>query len=258
MTGIDWRFSEFPSAPAHVLHSTCVEVMGLPVSSEIVGNGLLDVVLKNNSQVNSENVESWMNAIALILTSLPDSFRFVLNSRLIEHVQKLTTAESKALRLDVFKYAVMYHTSDEVYGTYLLSVAHMVWHHCSIGQLSVLPQFIKERMLPIIKTETQFLYLCSLVGPFLQRFREERTRCLLDLTVSLYEMLEKVDKLNEHLHHINPICDLLYHIKYMFTGDGVKAETEKIIKRLRPSLQLRLRFIAHISVEPETIKSEIT
>ena len=40
-----------------------------------------------------------------------------------------------------------------------------------------------------------------------------------------------------------------YHIKYMFVGDGVKNEVEKVIRSLRPALQLRLRFISHINVE---------
>ncbi len=36
-----------------------------------------------------------------------------------------------------------------------------------------------------------------------------------------------------------------YHIKYMFVGDGVKNEVEKVIRSLRPALQLRLRYISH-------------
>ena len=36
-----------------------------------------------------------------------------------------------------------------------------------------------------------------------------------------------------------------YHIKYMFVGNGVKNEVEKVIPTLRPALQLRLRFISH-------------
>lgn len=39
-----------------------------------------------------------------------------------------------------------------------------------------------------------------------------------------------------------------YHIKYMFVGDMLKVETETIIRKLRPELQMRLRFISHLSV----------
>lgn len=35
----------------------------------------------------------------------------------------------------------------------------------------------------------------------------------------------------------------------MFVGDIMKSEVEGIIRRLRPALQMRLRFIAHINIE---------
>lgn len=40
-----------------------------------------------------------------------------------------------------------------------------------------------------------------------------------------------------------------YHIKYMFVGDGVKSDAEKIICKLRPALKLRLRFMSHLNIE---------
>ena len=40
------------------------------------------------------------------------------------------------------------------------------------------------------------------------------------------------------------ICDLLYHVKYQFTGDSIRQDVERIEKELSPALQLRLRFIA--------------
>ena len=40
------------------------------------------------------------------------------------------------------------------------------------------------------------------------------------------------------------ICDLLYHVKYQFTGDSIRQDVERIEKELSPPLQLRLRFIA--------------
>ena len=43
---------------------------------------------------------------------------------------------------------------------------------------------------------------------------------------------------------ISLTADFSYHIKYMFVGDGVKNEVEKVIRKLRPALQLRLRYIA--------------
>lgn len=44
----DWRFNEFPNAGAHMLYTTCVELMALSVGATAVANGLLDVVMKGN------------------------------------------------------------------------------------------------------------------------------------------------------------------------------------------------------------------
>lgn len=35
----------------------------------------------------------------------------------------------------------------------------------------------------------------------------------------------------------------------MFVGDMTKNEVECVIRRLRPALQMRLRFIAHINID---------
>lgn len=111
--------------------------------------------------------------------------------------------------------------------------------------------FIKENFKPIIKTEYQLIYLCHLVGPFLNRLSTERPRAVSDITLILYELLEQVDKAQAAapLKYMDPICDLLYHIKYMFIGDMMKSDLEAIIRRLRPALQMRLRFITRLNVD---------
>ena len=43
---------------------------------------------------------------------------------------------------------------------------------------------------------------------------------------------------------MDAICDILYHVKYQFTGDSIKVDAERFVKELRPALQLRLRFIS--------------
>jgi len=43
---VDWRFTEFTSAPAHVLYSTCGELLAIPVTGQEVGTQLLDVVFR--------------------------------------------------------------------------------------------------------------------------------------------------------------------------------------------------------------------
>ena len=97
------------------------------------------------------------------------------------------------------------------------------------------------------------LHLRVQVGPFLQRLHTDRfMRVLFEVTVQLYEILLRVDRSVEHLHHQDAVCDLLYHIKYQFTGDSVKTDAERVVRQLRSSLQLRLRFIAQVQVKQDT------
>lgn len=210
----DYRFNEFANAASHALHVTCVELMALPINASIIANSLLDVVLVGHKIITRNNIEIWMNAIGLVLTALSESYWTVLNERIIEMMSSpLLSCNSDPFELMNFTHS---HTSmNEMQCSYLMAITHAVWHHSSVGQISSVPQFLKEKVKPIIKTEEQFIFICHIVGPFLQRFSAERTRCVIDVTKELYEMLEIVDKNCEKLRFIDPICDLLYHIKCM-------------------------------------------
>ena len=43
-------------------------------------------------------------------------------------------------------------------------------------------RFLREHLKPVVKTEEQFLYVCHLVGPFLQRLHSERTKSLMEVS----------------------------------------------------------------------------
>ncbi|KAL2792604.1 mediator of RNA polymerase II transcription subunit 23 isoform k [Daubentonia madagascariensis] len=256
----DWRFNEFPNPAAHALHVTCVELMALAVSGNEVGNALLNVVLKSQPLVPRENITSWMNAIGLIITALPEPYWIVLHDRIVSVISSPSlTSETEwvGYPFRLFDFTACHQSYSEMSCSYTLALAHAVWHHSSIGQLSLIPKFLTEVLLPIVKTEFQLLYVYHLVGPFLQRFQQERTRCMIEIGVAFYDMLLNVDQCSAHLNYMDPICDFLYHMKYMFTGDSVKEQVEKIICNLKPALKLRLRFITHISkMEPAAVPAQ--
>lgn len=52
---------------------------------------------------------------------------------------------------------------------------------------------------------------------------------VLQIGVAFYEMLQAVDQQCQHLSYMDPICDFLYHIKYMYTGDSVKEQVSLVI-----------------------------
>lgn len=50
-------------------------------------------------------------------------------------------------------------------------------------------RFLTEVLIPIVKTEFQLLYVYHLVGPFLQRFQQERTRCMIEVKCNSWSNL---------------------------------------------------------------------
>eukprot|EP00057_Strongylocentrotus_purpuratus_P018962 XP_011673436.1 PREDICTED: mediator of RNA polymerase II transcription subunit 23 [Strongylocentrotus purpuratus] len=250
----DWRFNEFPNISAHALHCVCVELMALSINPKVVGDALLDVVLKNPSELPRENVMIWINAIALVLTSLPETYCEMIQTRIVEVICREPLAGSKVNPMTPrsnlnhmfaeFSFASAHPLFTEGESAYVIAITHAIWHHSNIGQLTPLPQFLREQVKPHVKTEDQFLFICHIVGPFLQRFHEERTRCLMEIAIELYDMLQSVDRHSQQITHADTICDFFYHMKYMFTGDGVKADAEKVIRGLKPPLRTKMRFIS--------------
>ncbi|OBS64734.1 hypothetical protein A6R68_06727, partial [Neotoma lepida] len=162
----DWRFNEFPNPAAHALHVTCVELMALAVPGKDVGNALLNVVLKSQPLVPRENITAWMNAIGLIITALPEPYWIVLHDRIVSVISSpsLTTeTEWVGYPFRLFDFTACHQSYSEMSCSYTLALAHAVWHHSSIGQLSLIPKFLTEVLLPVVKTEFQLLYVYHLV-----------------------------------------------------------------------------------------------
>lgn len=56
--------------------------------------------------------------------------------------------------------------------------------------------------------------------------------CVFQIGVAFYEMLQAVDQHCQHLSYMDPICDFLYHIKYMYTGDSVKEQVRLLFIKM--------------------------
>ena len=153
----DWRFSEFPNASAHALHVTCIELMALPVAATTVANQLLDVCLVGHKVIPRTQIESWMNATGLVLTALPDSYWSVLLDRILEVMQApiLSVRGNLADPFQMMDFTGTHCNMTEVQLGYLIALTHAVWHHASVGQVSLLTNFLKERVKPKLQTEEQ-------------------------------------------------------------------------------------------------------
>ncbi|GJQ71180.1 putative mediator of RNA polymerase II transcription subunit [Trypoxylus dichotomus] len=243
---IDWRFNEFPNAGAHILYTTCVELMGLSVEPAYVANGVLDVIAKGFPAVPSDRIHEWINAIGLILAALPPSYWSVLLDRLLSVLEDLKTWTWNTSPFHLFNFKATHFQLLQNKFSYMLALAHSFWHHAGPGQIARIPTWVREKLPTVVRTEPQLLFVCHLVGPFLPRFN---TGAIVDLTTGLYDLLAQVDQLEPQLLYMDQICDLLYHIKYMFVGYTLKNEIDTVVKRLRPELQMRLKFIIHRSPE---------
>lgn len=211
----DYRFNEFPNVTSHALFVTSVEILALPGEPADIAGSIVNIVTKHHRSLPRQDIELWINAIAMIFTSLPDSYSNVINERIITFLENPQALADKDLFYLVdFNTSRMFMNESEI--SYLVGLSHAFWNHGSIGQICSLEQFLKERIKPIIQNEEQFLFVCYLVGPFLDRFSIERTRCVMDIVTELYGMLEIIDKKCPKLKHVDKICDLLYHIKCMY------------------------------------------
>ncbi|CAH8667959.1 unnamed protein product [Schistosoma rodhaini] len=152
---------------------------------------------------------------------------------------------------------------------------HSIWAHANTSHLASLPGIFSDLILPELRTEAQLLMAFYLVAPLMGSLHSERPAKLVDLTAELYRAVWKVDtvlaksnyekshhseisidisnskQLGEHLPsetgvplvHVDTIADLLYHIKYMYVGNGVLDQVRPLLPQLRPSLRKRLKFI---------------
>lgn len=253
---VDWRFNEFPNPPTHALYVTCIELLSLPSVPQVVANNIIDVI-KGLVIVSYQHIHSWINSVGLILAALPEPYWVVIFDRLeevLKHPQMIDWTYRQS-PFDMFSFKTVQQALLESKFVMVLALTHSIFHHFNIGQTAKIVPLIKEKLVPHIKTEHQLIYLHHVLGPFLQRL--DAKDCI-EITKVYYELLESIDKnqsqKNEPVKYMDPICDMLYHIKYMFVGDSMKTDLEPIIRRLSNPLRLRLRFITRLSVED--IKSE--
>ncbi|KPI96136.1 PREDICTED: mediator of RNA polymerase II transcription subunit 23 [Papilio xuthus] len=247
----DWRFNEYPNPSAHALYVTCVELMSLPFPPNVVGNSLLEIITSGFVVIPTTKIQLWVNAVGLIMAALPDPYWNVIHDKILELITSNEIIEwpYSESPFQIFNLKTTNATMLENKYSLTLALGHAIWYHAGTGQIVQVPTFVKEKLSPEIRTETQLLFLCHMVGPLLQRFNSDISRVVMDITLTLYELLAHIDKLQPHLQYVDPICDLLYHIKYMFVGDIMKNEVENVIRKLRPALQMRLRFITHLNVD---------
>ncbi|KRX88416.1 Mediator of RNA polymerase II transcription subunit 23 [Trichinella pseudospiralis] len=222
----DLRFVEFNNFQTHALYCICIELMSLSVSVVDVGNALITLAQFGRQKYRH-------------ISYMEPFYQTILTTLCSDHMNSMNTDVSN--KLDFEKRSKL---MEDCYPARILALCHAVWLHSASGYLQLLPQALRSTWIPHVRSEGQFLYVCHLVAPFLQRFYQERTKFTMDITTDLYQMLYNVDCEVSSWNYEDLICDFFYHVKYMYVGDSVRQETDRIIPMLRTSLQQKLRYIS--------------
>ena len=128
--------------------------------------------------------------------------------------------------------------------TLIVTLFHSIWCHSSANHYYYfIKQFLKERKNELVVTESQFLFICKLIGPFLSKIHLENTNLLIDLAHELYDMIHKVDKSNENLYYMETICNFFYHLKYRHIGESIKEKIHSLMPDFRHELKTQFKYI---------------
>ena len=134
---MDWRFSEFPNEGAHCLHVTCVELMTVPEKAAVVGERLIDVIVQSHSHIPADKLPDWVNAVGLLLSSLPEVFWAGLHNRLAAALDSpaLASWTHSATPTQMFDFQEVNCLAADTSLAYLVAVAHSTWHHSGHNQV---------------------------------------------------------------------------------------------------------------------------
>jgi mediator of RNA polymerase II transcription subunit 23 len=87
-----------------------------------------------------QQMELWINSVGLIMAAMPDSYWSVMNERLVEVTQSLSTWNYRNSPFQLFNFASTHDCLLENKYSYTLALAHSLWHHAGPGQISSIPQ----------------------------------------------------------------------------------------------------------------------
>lgn len=139
----DWRFNEFPNAPAHAKYVTCVELLSLPLAPAIVANNLFDVLLKGYAMIPQNEIYNYINAIGIVMAELPEAYWSIMYDRLhdvLNSPQMLrwnyTTDAFQAFNFKIARRRM----PDKIYAV-TLALVHSILHHMGCFKLATITKY---------------------------------------------------------------------------------------------------------------------
>lgn len=134
--GVDWRFNEFPNQATHAQYVTCVELLGMPAGPNVVANNIIDVIIKGHTIIPPEKINSWINAIGLIFSKLPEAYWSVIYDRLEDVIccDAMQDWPHRQSPFELFNFKIVKDAMLEKNYVTILAIAHSIFHHFGVGQ----------------------------------------------------------------------------------------------------------------------------
>lgn len=116
----------------------------MPVGPQGVANNLIDVIVKGHTIIPPNQIHSWINAVGLLMTALPEAFWSVIYDRMQEALTttKMTQWPYRHSPFEMFNFRTVTEGMLERTNVLLLAIAQSILHHSSIGQLTTLAECV--------------------------------------------------------------------------------------------------------------------
>lgn len=93
--------------------------------------------------VPSNEIHLWINCVGLLLAALPECYWSTLHDRLVEIISSPGLANWQYNNLtpfQMFNFNITHNSLLENKYSYMLALAHSIWHHAGAGQITTMPQ----------------------------------------------------------------------------------------------------------------------
>eukprot|EP01117_Protostelium_nocturnum_P015691 TRINITY_DN6100_c0_g1_i1.p1 TRINITY_DN6100_c0_g1~~TRINITY_DN6100_c0_g1_i1.p1 ORF type:complete len:1488 (+),score=546.43 TRINITY_DN6100_c0_g1_i1:535-4464(+) len=248
-------FEEFPTFTQCMVTGALLEILVLPLSASQISNHLIGNVFGSKMKA-FPNV----NAVALLLSQLPQQFHDVILEKSIQVVKsdKLLLGHEKEYTLDSFSlafannYSPNMSTSIDNEANKVLVLLQLFFHYSTVTNTC----FIERLILACrpFQSVQQVFFVCKLVGPFIHRMRTNSQLvknflkllfdCIKDIDGVLCELLwnrcSTEKDINSPLNLFDVVVDFLHHLSYSFEGDSNQyfgQELESVYRTFSPDLQ---------------------
>lgn len=113
------------------MYVTCVELLSLPVSPQIVANNLIDVIVKGYALIPQKEIHSYINAVGIVLAELPEAYWSVIYERLQEvlNLPQMLRWTNRFNAFEMCNFKLVREAMVEKNFAVVLAVAHSVFHH---------------------------------------------------------------------------------------------------------------------------------